>query len=126
MADQEQGGQEKRRHHRQRVLWNARLCIGDPEDGAGDGGYELACRVLNMSLSGARIQISLPLRDGAEVTLRLPRYGDLPARVAWYRDGYLGLAFRIDESDVLRLIGRDAVERLRLDRAAAPGENAGD
>lgn len=123
MANPMQTDEEKRRHHRQKILWGADLNIGDPNDKLGVGGYVLACRVTNLSLSGARLQMHLPLQAGTEATLRLSRYGNVPARVSWYRNGFIGLEFLIDQKKFVDMIGADTVERLHLDRAVIPGEN---
>lgn len=123
MANPMQTNEEKRRHHRQKVLWGADLNIGDPDDKLGVGGYVLACRVTNLSLSGARLQMYLPLQTGVEATLRLSRFGNVPSRVTWYKDGYMGLEFLIEEDEFVKMIGEDTVSRLRLDQAIIPGEN---
>ncbi len=66
-------------------------------------GQEAPCDLLNLSMGGAKIRL---LEDspqtqarGAEILLRVPNRGDLPAKVVWHNGNYLGLFFTGDTSD---------------------------
>lgn len=66
----------------------------------GRGGLDRAlCRVVDLSLDGARLQTYSALRAGMRIWLTLPKVGHRPARVAWANDFEAGLEFMIPLSD---------------------------
>ena len=56
--------------------------------------HEFTCNVLDISLSGARIKLDLPLAAKTEVELTVKGYKSLKAVVAWAAEGCLGLMFK--------------------------------
>jgi len=100
---------ERRRHARRSVIWYGELAAGD---------YLFDCGLLNISLSGARIRLDLPLKRGAVVLLALEKLGEVPAKVSWHREGRIGLKFQIRPQEVRRRLGKTAMERLGLDHKA--------
>ena len=72
----------------------------------GRGGLDRAlCRVVDLSLHGARLQTYSALRQGTGIWLALPKVGHRAARVVWASDFEAGLEFMIplteDEFHVL-------------------------
>ena len=73
----------------------------------GRGGIDRAlCRVTDLSLSGARIEMFSELRRDSMIWLTLPHVGHWAARVAWTRDFEAGLEFHIPltEGELQRLL----------------------
>jgi hypothetical protein len=72
----------------------------------GRGGLDRAlCRVIDLSINGARLQTYSELRAGAIIWLTLPSIGPCSARVVWAHDFEAGLEFQTpltpQEFDVL-------------------------
>lgn len=66
----------------------------------GRGGLDRAlCRVVDLSLHGARIETFSALRRDSMIWLTLPHVGHWAARVAWASDFEAGLEFQIALSD---------------------------
>lgn len=66
----------------------------------GRGGLDRAlCRVVDLSIHGARIQTYRGLRGGTGIWLALPKVGHRAARVIWANDFEAGLEFMIPLSD---------------------------
>jgi hypothetical protein len=60
----------------------------------GRGGLERAlCRVVDLSIHGARLQTYSALKRGASIWLTLPHVGQVIADVAWATDFAAGCAF---------------------------------
>jgi hypothetical protein len=73
----------------------------------GRGGLDRAlCRVTDLSLGGARIEVFSPLRKDSMIWLTLPHVGHWAARVVWSDDFEAGLAFQIPltEAELDRLV----------------------
>lgn len=77
-------GSERRILSRRRLLWLGRLKYGE---------FAFDCRVFDLSLGGAKVELDLPLKRGTLVTLQIPDVGIMVANVAWARDGKMALAF---------------------------------
>lgn len=75
---------ERRNLSRRRLLWLGRMKYGE---------YVFDCRVFDLSLGGAKVELDLPLKRGTLVTLQIPDVGIMVAKVAWSRDGKMALAF---------------------------------
>ncbi|MCH8861849.1 MAG: PilZ domain-containing protein [Proteobacteria bacterium] len=75
---------ERRNLNRRRLLWLGRLKYGE---------FAFECRVFDLSLGGAKVELDLPLKRGTLVTLQIPEVGIMIANVAWARDGQMALAF---------------------------------
>ncbi len=81
----DQNPQERRRFKRAHVLMAGNLVTG---------GYAMKGYVLDISASGAQIQLPDPLMPDSEITLRLAGSVDLGVEVAWRSHNRLGLRFR--------------------------------
>lgn len=77
-------GGERRILNRRRLLWLGRMKYGE---------FAFKCRIFDLSLGGAKVELDLPLKRGTLVTLQIPEVGILVATVAWSRDGQMALAF---------------------------------
>lgn len=99
---------ELRRHQRCSVLWPARVY---------SAGREVSATILNLSASGAKVQ----LRDQAilteRVTLFCDRFGDLPARLVWRNKDEIGVEF-LDPPELISQVLGDTLPRVRQDIAA--------
>jgi hypothetical protein len=80
-------GLGRRRSMRAPVSLDARI---------GRGGLDRAlCRVVDLSLHGAKLQTYSGLRAGTSIWLALPKVGHHAARVVWANDFEAGLEFMI-------------------------------
>lgn len=73
----------------------------------GRGGLDRAlCKVTDLSLGGARIEVYSELRKDSVIWLTLPHVGHWAARVVWSSDFEAGLEFQIPltEDDFDRLV----------------------
>ncbi|WP_343527667.1 PilZ domain-containing protein [Sphingomonas sp.] len=52
------------------------------------------CRVLDISVHGARLQTYTALRRGSTIWLRLPKVGEVTARIIWATDFSAGCQFQ--------------------------------
>lgn len=59
----------------------------------GSARIALAVDILDVSNSGIRARISVPLPVGTIIRLGLPRIGERHACVVWMRDGHVGCEF---------------------------------
>ena len=84
---------------RQPVLWKSVLTVGD---------YSFDCVMYNVSLQGAKVKLDLPLKAGVDTVLDIRNEWTLKAKVAWHKDGYMGLAFDADDAHVKVLFGEIA------------------
>lgn len=61
----------------------------------GRGGLDRAlCKVIDLSVNGARLQTYSELRAGGMIWLALPKVGHCAARVVWAHDFEAGLEFQ--------------------------------
>ena len=74
-------------------------------------GCLIDCVVSNVSVGGAKLLLPGPASDqlpdpadGAMVTLTLPRFGDLPARIVWTRETAIGIDFLQPSDEVAVLL----------------------
>ncbi|WP_417319596.1 PilZ domain-containing protein [Emcibacter sp.] len=81
-----------RQHNRRTVLLPARLDVGS---------YRFDCTAYDLSLSGVRVKVDLPLDEGASVYVQLKSKLKKAARVIWSADGFVGLRFD-DEPEAVR------------------------
>lgn len=74
------------------------------------------CRVRNVSASGLKVQIDVPLAPGTPVHAELPRFGRFPAVVAWVDGPMMGLVFPEGAAGGLARFGEAAVRLGLVDR----------
>lgn len=92
---------ERRNLGRRRLLWPGRMKYG---------GYSFDCRIFDLSLGGAKVELDLPLKRGTLVTLQIPDVGLMVAKVAWSRDGKMALAFLEGTAAVRRKLAAKAAK----------------
>ncbi|MBL4645444.1 MAG: hypothetical protein COB49_02535 [Alphaproteobacteria bacterium] len=86
----------RRRFARQHVLLKAMLDTGD---------YEFECVAYDLSLTGVRLKLDLPLKTKCDVWLKVKNSPHIPAIVAWSEDGFVGLEFSMPTGQVADVLG---------------------
>jgi hypothetical protein len=86
----------RRRYLRRSVLWPGTLICGK---------IQLACTILNMSLGGAKVALSEARDCVGGATLLGDRFEGLPSTVVWQRSRLVGLQFRCEPGEVMRILG---------------------
>ena len=102
-ADSE-GPSGARKAIRVQVLWNGSLHAGARSS---------ACRILNVSLGGAKAHVSNPSDIPSPVTLKIDRFGKFTCEVVWREGDHLGLRFLADHETIAETIGRAVPQILR-------------
>lgn len=69
------------------------------------GHYEFECLAYDLSLKGVKVKLDLPLETKCEVGLMLKDSPYLPSKVAWSRDGFIGLEFSLSTNKVSEILG---------------------
>jgi hypothetical protein len=103
-ADSE-GPSGARKAIRIQVLWNGSLHAGARSS---------ACRILNVSLGGAKAHVSNPSEIPSPVTLKIDRFGEFACEVMWREGDHLGLRFLADHETIAETIGRAVPQILRV------------
>lgn len=103
LADSE-GTKGAREAGRVQVLWTGHLRADERSS---------ACRILNVSLSGAKAHVSNPSEVPSPVTLQIDRFGEFYCEVEWREGDYLGLRFLSDAETIAETIGRAVPQILR-------------
>ncbi len=58
------------------------------------------CKVLDISVGGAKVLCSKPFEKGADVILRFENFGDFKSHVVWRNEEYHGLKFLDDPAHI--------------------------
>jgi len=91
-----EAGKYNRAFPRRTVLFKGALRVNS---------HQFPCSVLDLSLSGARIKLDLPLASDTEVELTIQDHKPLKAQVAWAAEGFLGLMFKASPETVKVSLG---------------------
>lgn len=84
---------DRRDKQRRSVLWPAILHIGD---------HHFNCQIRNFSMSGLKLKLSLPLKEGTVIKLEIPkRKVTLRAEISWQSDELIGIRF-MEKAEVLQ------------------------
>ncbi|MEM7224642.1 MAG: PilZ domain-containing protein [Pseudomonadota bacterium] len=86
---------DRRDYPRTSVLWSGRIHAA---------GRVAECRVLNISALGAKVRLLESLQHGTEVSLMIDRFGEFPSDVVWQEGEYLGINFRDEPEDIVRIV----------------------
>lgn len=86
----------KRRIPRQPVLLKAELDTGN---------FEFECVAYDLSLKGVKLKLDLPLMTECEVRIMVRKSPQIPAKVVWTGDGFIGLEFKLSAQHVAELLG---------------------
>lgn len=62
------------------------------------------CKILNISVGGAKLQIDRHIDRGVAVLLQIGKFGQFSAIVAWQQSGKIGVKFTHDESEMAGVI----------------------
>ena len=106
------GDDTRRDYVRRTILWPAKLQVND---------HTFDCQVWNVSLRGASVRIGLPLADGADVTLKIDRFGAFPGVIAWHERGNIGIDFIQGPATIEEAFGDYAI-KLGLSQRDVPME----
>ena len=96
-----------RRAIRVQVLWSGILRSGHRSS---------ECRIVNVSLSGAKAHVSNPSELASPVVLTIDRFGEFHCEIVWREGDYLGLKFLADPQTIEESIG-EAVPQIRRNQA---------
>lgn len=88
--------ENRRKFARQHVLLKAKLDTGD---------YEFECVAYDLSLAGVKVKLDLPLKTKCDVWLMVKDSSQIPSKVAWAKEGYIGLTFSLSPSQVAEILG---------------------
>ena len=97
---------DRRRHHRRKVVWTARLRVA---------AERIECKVRNISLGGARVQAPVELAVGTPVHLESDHHPPLLGRIVWRNGDLFGIAFNRQADTIAELLGLRVVNNLQLD-----------
>ena len=86
----------RRRYLRRSVLWPGTLK---------SGASQMDCTILNMSLGGAKVALSQERDCAGSVILFGDRFDGLEATVMWQRGRVVGLQFKVEPTEVARILG---------------------
>ncbi|MFQ5346894.1 MAG: PilZ domain-containing protein [Rhodothalassiaceae bacterium] len=103
---------ERRTSRRRPVIWRGTLSVGS---------FRFECRINDISLTGARLRLDLPLKRGAEVMLTTPHGESLPAVVAYHKDQTLAVSFTVTPEEMCHRLGERASHILGLDAELVEG-----
>ncbi len=92
-----------RRATRVQVLWSGILRSGHRSS---------ECRIVNVSMSGAKAHVSNPSELASPVILAIDRFGEFYCEIVWREGDYLGLKFLADQQTIEETIG-EAVPQIR-------------
>ena len=98
-----EGATGGRRATRVQVLWSGNLRSGHRSS---------ECRIVNVSMSGAKAHVSNPSELASPVILALDRFGEFYCEIVWREGDYLGLKFLADQQTIEETIGA-AVPQIR-------------
>ena len=98
-----EGAEGARDTTRVQVLWSGKLRSKEMSSD---------CRIVNVSLGGAKAQVSSPSYILSPVTLVIERFGEFNCEIVWREGDYLGLRFLDDRQTIEATIGR-AVPQIR-------------
>ncbi|MFQ6017532.1 MAG: PilZ domain-containing protein [Kiloniellaceae bacterium] len=83
------------------VLWSGRLYSGNKD---------VECRILNISMGGAKIHVTAASGFVSPVTLRIDRFGEFSCEIVWQDGEYMGLNFLDEPQKIGEIIGRSLPE----------------
>lgn len=62
------------------------------------------CVIINISPSGAKLNIGLEVSRGKDVLIKIGELGQFNATVAWFHDDEIGVKFDHDPSEMTRVL----------------------
>lgn len=73
------------------------------------GRQVLGCRLQNISVGGARIELDGQIEPGPAVFLSIEPFGKFPVEIAWNRGRTMGLKFKVDPGRMAEIVMAMAV-----------------
>ncbi len=89
-----------KRHDRQKHPRHSTLCPGKLIA----EGQEVDCKVLDISVGGAKIRVAHPMERNAPVCVKILGVGEFSGRVAWCNGTTLGVEFQDELTEFARII----------------------
>lgn len=86
----------KRKSNRQNVLLKSKIDVGS---------YYFEALAYDLSLRGAKIKLNLPLERGSDFVISFRDNKNIPSKVSWVRNGFLGLEFKYSPDKVKSIFG---------------------
>ncbi len=96
MVDKIEREFQRRRSNRQNVLLKTSVDVGS---------YNFEATAYDLSLRGAKIKLNLPLERGADFFITLKDLKQIPSRVSWAKNGFMGLEFSYPPEKVKQIFG---------------------
>jgi hypothetical protein len=84
-----------REHERRDVLVEARIM---------DGTVWHDCRIINISVGGAKLSIGCEFRQGSMVRLQIASFGEFSGIVSWQRSEEVGVKFTHDPAELADVV----------------------
>ncbi|MCC3861377.1 PilZ domain-containing protein [Emcibacteraceae bacterium Y4] len=88
--------QQERKSNRQNVLLKSSIDIGS---------YYFDAIAYDLSLYGAKIKLNLPLERGATFMIAIKGTSNIPSKVSWANNGFIGLEFDYPPDRVKTIFG---------------------
>ncbi len=96
MVDKIEREFQRRRSHRQNVLLKSNVSVGS---------YNFDATAYDLSLRGAKIKLNLPLERGSDFQIVIKNYRQIPSKVCWAKNGFMGLVFSYPPEQVKKIFG---------------------
>lgn len=87
---------QRRRSNRQKVLIKSKVDVGS---------YYFEAVAYDLSLTGAKIKLNLPLERGSDFLITFKDLSDIPSKVSWINNGFMGLEFSYTPERVKEIFG---------------------
>lgn len=87
---------QKRDGNRQNVLIKSKIDVGS---------YYFDVVAYDLSLRGAKIKLNLPLERGSSFLISFKDHHQIPSKVSWVKNGFMGLEFSYTPEKVKDIFG---------------------
>ncbi|MBT5073174.1 MAG: PilZ domain-containing protein [Kordiimonadaceae bacterium] len=87
---------QNRKSNRQNVLLKSKIDVGS---------YYFEALAYDLSLSGAKIKLNLPLERGSDFVISFRDSKHIPSKVSWVKNGFMGLEFKYSPDRVKSIFG---------------------
>ncbi len=87
---------QTRKSNRQNVLIKSKIDVGS---------YYFDAIAYDLSLHGAKIKLNLPLERGSDFVITFKDLRQIPSKVTWAKNGFMGLEFSYSPEKVKQIFG---------------------
>ena len=87
---------QTRKSNRQNVLIKSKIDVGS---------YYFDAIAYDLSLHGAKIKLNLPLERGSDFIITFKDLRQIPSKVTWAKNGFMGLEFSYPPEKVKQIFG---------------------